>query len=180
LIATLEGFDVYAQPDYSPRTDTINGTAPANTTWHTGSNYLATDAYTPYFVAKDYGPKCLNSQTGYQVIQPFVTATQSAGNFTLSTITMDRVSSNTTVPTQTFPGHAAFEVLEGQLQVEMLGEKLSLLQGDVVFIPSNTSYVYYSEVAYTKFLHIGQGGEGLDSALIAAGESWDSPVWPTS
>lgn len=50
----------------------------------------------------------------------------------------------------------------------------------MVFIPGNISDTYYSEVAYTKFLHVGQGGKGLDSALITAGESWDSPVWPTS
>lgn len=62
----------------------------------------------------------------------------------------------------------------------MLGETLGLSQGDVVFIPGNTTYSYWSEVAYTKFLHIGQGGAGLDAALIKAGKSWDSPVWPTS
>lgn len=93
---------------------------------------------------------------------------------------MEKVMANTTVPKRTFVGHAAFEVLEGSLQVEMLGEKISLLQGDVVFIPGHTTYTYYSEVAYTKFLHVSQGAEGLDRALIAGGESWDSPVWPTS
>ncbi|CZR62862.1 related to Quercetin 2,3-dioxygenase [Phialocephala subalpina] len=166
LIATLEGFDVYSQSTYSPRRDAVNGTAPANTT----------GCLHPYFVAKDYGPNYLNSQSEYQVIQPLVTGTQSANNFTPSTITMERVSSNATVPTRQFPGHAAFEVLEGSLQVEMLGEKVSLLQGDVVFIPGNTTYNYYSEVAYTKFLHVGQGAEGLDSVLIQGVESWDSPV----
>lgn len=134
----------------------------------------------PFFVAKDYGPKYLSHQTSaYQVIQPFVTPTQSAGNFTLSTITMSRVAI-TDVSDSIYPGHAAFEVLDGQLGVVMGGEILSLLQGDVVFIPGHMTYKYYSEVAYTKFLHISQGAAGLDSTLIEGGETWDSPLWPTS
>jgi glyoxylate utilization-related uncharacterized protein len=151
-----------------------------NSTWRTGANALATDAYTPYFVAKDYGPKYLSTEGGYKVIQPFVTPVQSAGNFSLSTITMDKLLSNATASSQSFAGHAALEVLDGQLMVSMLGETLSLLQGDVVFIPSNTTYKYWSSVAYTKVLHIGQGAEGLDTTLIAGATSWDSPVWPTS
>jgi glyoxylate utilization-related uncharacterized protein len=131
-------------------------------------------------VAKDYGPKYLSTQGGNQVIQPFVTPAQSAGNFTLSTITMDRRLSNVTVSDQSFAGHAALEILEGQLTVLMEGEVLSLLQGDVVFIPGNTTYTYYSLVAYTKVLHTGQGAEGLDTTLIAGATNWSSPVWPTS
>jgi quercetin dioxygenase-like cupin family protein len=95
----------------------------------------------------------------------------------MSTITIAKGSTNTT---SSYPGHAAFEILEGQLMVSMQGEVLSLLQGDVVFIPGNTTYGYWSEVAYTKFLHVSQGADGLDTVLIAAGESWDSPVWPNS
>jgi quercetin dioxygenase-like cupin family protein len=178
VISALQSFDVYAQLDYSPRRDAINGTAPANTVWHDGSNDLAADAYTPYFVAKDYGPKYLNSEAAfYQVIQPLVTPIQSAGNFTMSTITIAKGSANTT---SSYLGHAAFEILEGQLMVSMGGEVVSLLQGDVVFIPGNTTYMYWSEVAYTKFLHVSQGAEGLDTVLIAAGATSDSPVWPTS
>ncbi|TVY75901.1 Quercetin 2,3-dioxygenase [Lachnellula suecica] len=179
VIASLQQFDVYAELDYTPRTDAVNGAAPANSTWHTGANALATNDSTPYFVAKDYGPKYLSTENGYQVIQPFVTPVQSAGNFSLSTITMDKLS-NVTASEQNFAGHAAFEVLEGQLMVSMEGELLSLLQGDVVFIPGNTTYTYYSLVAYTKVLHIAQGAEGLDTTLIAGATSWDSPVWPTS
>lgn len=151
-----------------------------NSTWRTGSNTLPSDAHTPYFVAKDYGPKYLSTEGGYQVIQPFITPTTSGGNFTLSTITMDRLSSNVTVSDQSFTGHAAFEVLEGQLTVLMGGEVLSLLQGDVVFIPGTTTYKYYSLVAYTKVLLISQGAEGLDTKLIANATSWNSPIWPTS
>lgn len=168
---------MYVQ-NYTARSDAVDGAAPAGSAWHTGSNALANDSSTPFFVAKDYGPQYLNNQTGsYKVIQPFVTPVQSAGNFTLSTITMARVAV-ADVTESVYPGHAAFEVLDGQLKVLMGGETLSLLQGDVVFIPGNTSYKYFSDVAYTKVLHISQGADGLDSALIAGGVSWDSPIWP--
>lgn len=114
------------------------------------------------------------------MIQPFVTPVQSDSNFTLSTITIEQLPANITASTQNFVGHAAFEVVDGALSVEMLGEELMLLQGDVVFIPGGTEYKYWSKVAYTKFLQISQGGEGLDTGLIAAGKTWASPVWPTS
>jgi len=93
---------------------------------------------------------------------------------------MDRLPSNMTVSGQSFAGHAAFEILDGQLMMSMERETLSLLQGDVIFIPGNTTYKYWSLVAYTKVLHIGQGAEGLDTTIIAGAMSWDSPVWPTS
>ena len=179
VISALETFDVYGQLDFNPRRDLVNGTAPSNSTWHTGSNTLSTDAKTPYFVAKDYGPKYLSTSQGYQIVQPLVTPLQSDGNFTVSTINMDRLSSNYTIESRNFEGHAAFEILEGQLMVQMVGETISLLQGDVVFIPGNTTYKYWSTIAFTKVLYIGQGGEGLDTELVEGAENWDSPVWPT-
>ncbi len=82
--------------------------------------------------------------------------------------------------TSVFPGHAAFEVLDGQLTIELEGETISLIEGELVFILGNTVYKYYSKVAHTNFMHIGQGAKGLDNALIVGGESCSSPVWPTS
>ncbi|KAE9990365.1 hypothetical protein EG327_001503 [Venturia inaequalis] len=181
VLSSLQSFDVYAQLDYSPRTDTVDGTAPSNTTWHTGANSLASDATTPYYVAKDYGPKFLYSGAGgYAVIQPVITGTQTGGNFTISQITIQSTPSNGTVEEQSFPGHAAFEVLEGQLKVELEGETIGLLTGDVVFIPGGTSYKFWSDVADTKVYHVSAGVKGLDTKFIKGGKSWAYPVWPTS
>ena len=36
----LEGFDVYASPSYTPRTDFENGTAPATAPWHNAPNAI--------------------------------------------------------------------------------------------------------------------------------------------
>lgn len=108
-----------------------------------------------------------------------ITSVQSDGNFTLSTITIAKWSNSAETPAnRTFAGHAAFEVIDGMLKVDMMNETLSLIQGDVVFIPGGTQYSYWSDVAFTKFLYIGQGTDGLDSSLIANGTSWSSPIWP--
>jgi len=181
VISSLTSFDVYAELDFVTRTDTVNGTAPIDTIWHTGSNDISSDSIHGASIAKDYGPKYLysGSNGSYQIIQPFVTGVQSAGNFTLSTITMNKGSSATEV-TQSFPGHAAFEVLDGKFTVSIMNETIDLLSGDVVFIPGNTTYSYFGGVAFTKVLHISRGANGLDTSLIAKAISWDYPVWPTS
>lgn len=201
VIAALEAFDVYAQLDYIPSRDIVNGSYSSTgnaTGWHEGTTVdeLAADSETPYFVAKDYGVKYLSSEAGfYQVVQPLVTPTQSAGNFTTATIIMSERLSNesamsvvgntTTGATGTgsgskaLTGHSAFEVLEGLLTFQMSGETIQLATGDVVFAPAGTAFSYYSEVPFTKVLYISQGADGLDTRLIANGESgWEYPVFP--
>ncbi|KAI4718220.1 RmlC-like cupin [Aureobasidium sp. EXF-10727] len=179
MISALESFDVFAQLDFSPRRDLVNGSAPANATWHTGKNTPATNSQTPFYVAKNQGPMYLNSEHGYQIIAPFVASTQSSGAFAEGTITMSRHLSNTTIPVRSFRQHMAFEILEGALMVSMQGEQVQLLQGDVVFIPGNTSFSYWSEVAFTKFLYVGAGARGLDRALMDKSVEWEYPTWPT-
>jgi len=93
---------------------------------------------------------------------------------------MSHLPANETTQSLKFPSQATFEVLECQLRDLIGGETLSLLQGDVVFIPGNTTYKYYSTLAFTKVLYISQGAEGLDTALITSAKSWESPVSPTT
>jgi mannose-6-phosphate isomerase-like protein (cupin superfamily) len=167
---------VYPQFSFIPRNDTVNGKAPASAIWHNGNNTLGS-ASTPYYVAKDLGPKYLSSADGgFKVIQPLATEIQSGGGFTLSTISMERT--NMSAPIKKYPGHAAFEVLEGQLSVTLAAETVDLLQGDVIFIPGNTTFTYGSKIAFTKFLAISQGSGGLATELISKGQSWGSPMWP--
>jgi hypothetical protein len=178
MISALESFDVFAQLDFSPRRDLINGSAPANSTWHTGKNTVPSNSNTPFYVAKNQGPMYLNSEHGYQIIAPLITSTQSGAKFSEGTITISRTPSNTTIPSRRFVDHMAFEVLEGALKVLLQAEEVQLLQGDVVFIPGNTSFSYWSEVAFTKFLYVGAGDRGLDVELIEKAVVWDYPTWP--
>lgn len=204
VISALESFDVYAQLGYAPSRELVNGSyssTGAATNWHEGQHVdeLGADETTPYFVAKDYGPKYLSTEAGfYQVVQPLVTSTQSAGNFTAATIIVSQKLSNessmsvvgnttTTVADATasgsksLTGHSAFEVIEGLFTFEMSGETLQMATGDVVFVPAGTAFQYYSQVPFTKVLYISQGADGLDSRLIANGESgWEYTTWPAT
>lgn len=204
VIASLESFDVYAQLNFTPSRDLVNGSYSAAkmagdlTGWHTDAAELGADTKKPYFVAKDFGPKWLSDEAGfYQIIQPLVTPTQSAGNFTLATITMSQKLSNESAMSipgndtaaaasmsasgrTSLTGHSAFEVVEGLLNFELNGETIQLTTGDVVFVPAGTAFQYYSVVPFTKVFYVSQGADGLDTRLMANGVSgWEYPAWPT-
>lgn len=55
-----------------------------------------------------------------------------------------------------------------------------LITGDVAFIPANTTFSYWSDVTFTKFMYVSAGAEGLDQKLLATAENWGFPVFPTS
>lgn len=181
IISALESYDVYAQLDYSPRRDLVNGSAPASS-WHTGSTLPGNDSHTPYFIAKDYGTKNLNNGTFYQIVQPFVTPLQAGtSNFTQGTITISRLlCDEASVPTHKLVDATAFEVIEGALTLQMVNETVTLIGGDVAFIPGNTEFKYWSDVAFTKFLYVGAGTRTLDVQLMANATTWDYAVFPTA
>ncbi|KAL3494673.1 hypothetical protein BJX62DRAFT_233964 [Aspergillus germanicus] len=57
--------------------------------WHNGFDVLPTDSETPFYIARGWGPKYLNSAGGvYKLIAPLQTEATSAGNLTMGTITM--------------------------------------------------------------------------------------------
>ncbi|KAF2193485.1 quercetin 2,3-dioxygenase [Zopfia rhizophila CBS 207.26] len=180
VLQTLESFDVFAELEFNPRRDFVNGTAPANSGWHTASNAIPELNGIPYFVAKDYGPIYLNRDFGYQIIQPFVTPVTGGKGFTQGSITISRRSPNTTVPTHVLSNHTAFEVLEGALSLTIDRENAMLIMGDVAFIPGNTTFSYWSDVAFTKFMYVSAGSNGIDQQLLSNAEGWDYPVFPTS
>ncbi|KAI1366484.1 quercetin 2,3-dioxygenase [Xylaria arbuscula] len=172
-IGDLESFDVYAQLDFEPRRDLVNDTAPAGTVYGEPGE--------PYFVANGYGPKTLNSQFRYQVVQPLATQDQSRDlDFSISTISINKKKSNVTIPEHALSGASAFQVLEGLLSIEIGEYEPALLGGgDVAFIPPGMSFRYWSNVAFTKVLYVGKGDDSVDNQLIAAGEPWEFTSFPT-
>ncbi|KAJ5110617.1 hypothetical protein N7532_001152 [Penicillium argentinense] len=179
IMSKLQKFDVYAQNDFEPRRDLVNGTAPVdNSEWHTGSNELGAPGE-PYFIANGYGEKYLNSEHGYQVIQPLVSPKQSQDtNHTISTISISRQTKNSP-PSYTLSGAAAFEVLEGVLSIKIGDYPVATLNmGDVTFIPAHVPFTYYNEVSFTKVLYVSSGNNGVDQQLIKSGKSWNWITWP--
>lgn len=177
-ISALQAYDVYAQLDWTTRTDTVNGTAGSGN-WHNGTNDLATDAYTPYFVAKNYAQKYLNYENGYKLIAPLQTGAQSNGNFTLGTITLSAMLPNETVNNIIPSQPLAFQLEEGQLVVEIENETAALIQGDVVFVPAGTNFTYYATVPETKFYYVSAGADGFDFDLLQNSTEWDFATYPS-
>jgi hypothetical protein len=66
------------------------------------------------------------------------------------------------------------------LSLEIEGETVSLIMGDLAFIPGNTTFSYWSNVAFTKFMYVSAGAKGLDQELLSKAEGWDYPVFPIS
>ncbi|KAG3220082.1 hypothetical protein PC129_g9154 [Phytophthora cactorum] len=177
-ISALEEYDVYAQLTWETRHDTVNGTAGSGN-WHDGTNELADDGYTPFFVAKNFAQKYLNYENGYKLLAPVQKGPQSGGNFTMGTLTMSAKASNETVNTITPKQPLAFQLEEGQLSVEVDGETAQLIQGDVLFVPGNTTFSYHATVPVTKFLYVSGGADGFDYELLQNSVEWDYAAYPT-
>lgn len=182
VIEDLKHFDVYAQLDYVTRRDIVNGSAGGPEDWHNGPNTLGADEAAPYFIAKNYGPKYLNTDDGvYRLIAPLATDKQTGGNVTMGTITMSPLLSNQTATRLSFLHPIAFQLEEGALVVEVDGyDAATLIDGDVVFVPANTAFRYYAIAAFTKFLYVSGGSGGFDDYLLQRAISWDYATYPVN
>ncbi|KAK3321755.1 RmlC-like cupin domain-containing protein [Apodospora peruviana] len=176
----LAKWDVYPQLDFVPRHDVVNGKAgPGN--WYDGANSLASGMSEPIWVAKNYGPKFLNSQDNrHHIITPFVTGLQTNNTFSQGTITLSPFSrAETRAPVVKSAVATAFMMEEGQLEVTVEGfEPASLIDGDIVFVPPNTPFSYVATAEFTKFMYVTGGGAGLDAELMAKAKPWDSAFYP--
>jgi len=177
-----EQFDIYPVPGFVARTDIGNGSAPLSASWHVKTEPLPKEPNAPFYVAKDFGPKYLNSENGYTIVSPINTVPRSAPyNFTLSYLTLSKPKDITAVPWRTFAEHGAFRIQDGalSLQVESYGEAVQLLHGDVAFLPQGTKYKFHAVVPATKTLYVAVGGNGLDAALLRTAKPWEYSSWPT-
>jgi quercetin dioxygenase-like cupin family protein len=168
-------FDVTLETTAVLASDMVNGTTNGGI-WHDGTNTLPGNSTTPYFIASGFGPMYLHRSTG-QVIQPRATLAETDGNFTISTIAMRQRVANDTIACYKFTEPQTFQVLEGKLTLQMAGETNELIGGDVVFVPGNVTFSYWSTVRWTKFF-VGAIGTGLDTTLLGDAESWDYAVFP--
>ncbi|OHE90606.1 hypothetical protein CORC01_14090 [Colletotrichum orchidophilum] len=181
-ISALEAFDVYAHLDFNPRYDLVNGSAGGPDTWHTAPNTLAPDTVTPNFIAKNRGPKYLNTDGGvYHLIAPLATANQTANNFTMGTVTLSPLLSNQTAIKINPNQPLAFQLEEGALEVTVEGyDVVTLIQGDLVFIPAGTAFTYAASATFTKFLYISGGGDGFDYQLLQRAVPWEFATYPVN
>lgn len=178
-LATL---DVYPTEDgqWIPRRDFVNGTATDDEAlkWHDGNNTLPEDPTDPHFIARDHGPKFLNTANGYKIIQPLLTSEQNK-NFTVGTIILAPKLANETSSTATLPHHFALQMEDGQLSLSVPGYPTELLlTGDVAFVPANVTFKYHATVPSTRFLYLNGGDRGLDHQLLKDSVPWGFPAYP--
>ncbi|KAK8217742.1 RmlC-like cupin domain-containing protein [Phyllosticta paracitricarpa] len=187
LISALQSFDVYSQLDFVPRRDLVNGSAgDAAGAWHSSANALAKNTHQPAFVAKGYGPKYLwRGAAGsgqYAIVAPLVTETQSAGNFTMGTITLSPRSANASalLSKSSFPVHTALQIEEGEIVIEIDGfaGQARAIQGDVVFVPKDIKWSWWATRPFTKVLYVSGGTGGVEEQFMQEGESWDFITYP--
>ncbi|RBR24904.1 uncharacterized protein FIESC28_02322 [Fusarium coffeatum] len=182
VITALESFDVFAQLDFEPRQDFSNGQAGGLFQWHNDTDTLAVDSTTPNFIAKNRGPKYLNNIGGtYQLIAPLATKDPTGSSFTMGTLTLRRQIEGIRAISTNLREPVAFQLEEGKLRISIDGyEAMELIQGDVVFVPSNTSFTYHALVPFTKFLYVSGGKDGFDQTLMEGAKAWDCTIYPVT
>lgn len=161
--------------------DFENGTTPDGlSTWHVaGAQQELPGAVVPYNISSNGGPKYLHKPRNL-VIQPLATSAETSSTGTVATVAMGNIPFNDS------PHHhsatQSFEVLEGQLSINIAGLNYTLIDGDVVVIPKNESFEFWSTVEFTKILVTEGEGLGLASRLISDPVTipWNYTVWPTT
>ncbi|RII22728.1 hypothetical protein CUC08_Gglean013382 [Alternaria sp. MG1] len=177
-VAIQDRYDSWPIGGHVLRDDAVDGIAGFGN-WHNGSNELATDSKTAFYIAKNWGPKYLNSEGGaYKIIAPLTTAATSAGNLTMGSITMSPLLTNLTASEVTLPDHTTMLAEEGRLVIRIQNETAVLADGDIVFIPGGTTFSYWALAAATKFMYIGAGPDGLASRLIENSIPWEFASYP--
>jgi quercetin dioxygenase-like cupin family protein len=177
----LAKWDVYPQLNFVPRRDVVDGKAgPGN--WYSGPNTLPPNMSAPIWVAKNHGPKFLNSKNErYHIVAPFVTGQQTNNTFSQGTITLSRSRGESSAPIISSGTATAFMMEEGQLEVKVEGyDAVSLIDGDVVFVPPNVPFSYAATAEFTKFMYVTGSGSGLDAQLMGESQPWASAFYPNS
>lgn len=164
---------VVQQYDINQVNMTMGEPTQADADWHDVNGTLPGDHKTAYFLANGQGPHWWNEELG-AVISPLATPVQTAGNFTISQISMRKSSINGTVslPSWSSSDHQFLYGLSGSVRVYVAGSVVDLIQGDSLFVPAFTNFTLESVVNYNKFLLCAGGGNGVDSQAVAGGVKW--------
>jgi mannose-6-phosphate isomerase-like protein (cupin superfamily) len=174
VLGLMPHFNIVPEPLNTINMDFENGTtADGLGTWHIADQSLPDDPSKPYFISSNRGPKYLHKDTN-QVIATLATKTQTSNKLTVASIAMKKGTKQRDL---TFDVDQAFQVTEGQLILEMKGERAHLIFGDLAFIPKGTCFTYSSNVGFTKFVSWA-AGSGLADNLISESQAWKYGVWP--
>jgi len=174
VLGLMPQYNIVPEPFNSINMDWTNGTtADGLDTWHVADQTFPNDTTTPYFISSNRGPKYLQRKAG-QIIAQLASAKQTSNNLSVATIAIKAGAKPGKI---SFGVDQAFQVTEGQLHLEINGETVQLIFGDLAFIPKGTHFRFWSTVGFTKFINWSVGS-GLADSLINGAESWEYGVWP--
>ena len=175
VASLMPKFNIAPAPNKTINMDWTNGTtADGLDTWRIADQTLPADASKPYFIASNRGPKYLDPATG-QVVAQLASGKQTKDKLDVATIALK--PSDQPSGEMKFDVDQAFQVTEGQLSLEINGERVQLIFGDTAFIPKGTGFRYWSVVGFTKFI-LWSAGCGLADRLIEKADPWEHAVWP--
>lgn len=174
VLGLMPEYGIVPAPTNTINTDWTNGTtADGLDTWHVADQSLPEDSSQAYFISSNRGPKYLQRDTG-KVIAQLASGQQTSNQLSVATIAMKPGSKPVALQ---FNVDQAFQVTEGQLNIEIGGETVQMIFGDLVFIPKGAGFSYWSTVGFTKFI-VWSAGSGLADDLITGAEAWDHGVGP--
>lgn len=174
VLGLMPQYNIVPEPFNTIDLDWVNGTTPNGLdTWHVADQSLPNDPSVAYFISSNRGPKYLHSG-GDQVIAQLASGKQTNDTLTVATIAMKPGCKQSHVTSSV---DQAFQVTEGQWNLEINGETAQLIFGDVAFIPKNTAFTYWTSVGFTKVVNWA-AGSGLAESLIADSAPWNYGVWP--
>ncbi|EXJ62195.1 hypothetical protein A1O7_02628 [Cladophialophora yegresii CBS 114405] len=174
VLGLMPQYNIVPEPFNTINMDWVNGTTPDGLdTWHVADQSVPDDPNQAYFISSNRGPKFLHRRSG-QVVAQLASSKQTNNKLSVSTIA---IKPGCRQSQATFAVDQAFQVTEGQLNLEINGESAQLIFGDLAFIPKNTAFTYWSNVGFTKVVNWA-AGPGLAELLISDSEAWSYGVWP--
>ncbi|KIW90007.1 uncharacterized protein Z519_09437 [Cladophialophora bantiana CBS 173.52] len=174
VLGLMPQYNIVPEPFNTINLDWTNGTtADGLDTWHVADQSLPNDPTKAYFVSSNRGPKYLHRSSG-QVVAQLASGKQTSNKLSVASIA---IKPNNKQSQLQFNVDQAFQVTEGQLHLEIDGETVQLIFGDLAFIPKRTCFSYWSTVGFTKMVNWA-AGSGLADSLISEAEAWEYGVWP--
>jgi hypothetical protein len=167
IMAAKDRFDVVFQRDYQP---------PEVSEWKDSENQLPKDS-SPYFLRSNTGPRWM---AGGVMSRPFITTTQSAGKFAISSIESSSIYGKTifSQPLKFKDVDHCLCVGEGALVVKLNGKgEETVREGETVVIPAGQSFTLEFASRFVRIMSF-TSGDGIESLIHKAGAPYKGFVLP--
>ena len=167
LIAASEKFDMIPVRDHP---------YVAPQPWISDKDNILPSGIEPYFLRDHSGPKWI---LGSIIFRPLITETQSGGRFSIASIEgsskHNKALINESIGLKFDKIHHCILVMDGSLQVSVEGNVINLAAGELIYIPSQTTFKFAFSNTYTQAYVFANGG-GIGTIIQTLGRPYD---WPT-